>query len=134
MLIKRFFRIFTFIALILLSACSILENQQVPAVLKGRVSVGPLTPVVHPDSTPEPVPPEVYTTRALLIYKPNGKTLVKRVQFNPDGTYTVELKPGNYLLDLPKEGIEHSSQLPQTISLEAGETRIFDFDIDTGIR
>ena len=111
-----------------------MESQQEYAVLKGSVSVGPLTPVVRPDSTPEPVPPEVYTSRAILIYKPNGKTLVQRVQFNPDGTYSVELKPGTYLLDLPPEGIEHSDQLPQTITLEAGETRHFDFDIDTGIR
>jgi hypothetical protein len=90
--------------------------------------------VERPDSTPEPVPPEVYTSRELLIYKPNGKTLVQRVQFNADGTYAVALKPGTYLLDLPSEGIEHAKQLPQTITLEAGETRIFDFDIDTGIR
>jgi FtsP/CotA-like multicopper oxidase with cupredoxin domain len=118
----------------LLCACGLLQSQQEPAVLKGSVTVGPLTPVEHPDATPMPVPPEVYTSRAVNIYKADGETLVETVHFNTDGTYEVELKPGTYVVALPPGGIEYSKQLPQTVTLKTSETFLLNFDIDTGIR
>jgi hypothetical protein len=56
------------------------------------------------------------------------------VTFNPDGSYSVELEPGTYRIDLIPNGIDLSKELPQTVTLAAGETLTLDIDIDTGIR
>jgi hypothetical protein len=46
-------------------------------VLKGAVSVGPLTPVERADVTPPPPDPSVFTSRKLLLYDADGKTLLQ---------------------------------------------------------
>ena len=118
---------------LLLYGCQQTEAVE-PAVLKGNVTVGPLSPVVREDETPPPVNPEVYTSRSLNIYREDGETLVRNVPLRGDGTYQVELEPGTYVIELAPTGIDFSKDLPQTISLNAGETVELNVDIDTGIR
>lgn len=102
--------------------------------LAGRVSVGPLRPVERVGVTPPPVPPEVYTARSLNVFQSDGKTLVKNVAFNGDGTYRAELPAGTYVVDLKRTGIDRARGLPQTITITRGQTTTLDVDIDTGIR
>ena len=131
----RFIRLRGIGLVLLLLVCGCRPAEAVePAVLQGNVTVGPLSPVVRSDETPQPVNPEVYTSRSLNIYRENGETLVKNVPLQSDGTYRVELEPGTYVVTLAPNGIDFSKDLPQTISLEPGETVALDIDIDTGIR
>ena len=102
--------------------------------LEGRVSIGPLTPVERVGvPTPTP-PPEVYAARSINIFQANGKTLVANVKINPDGTYRVELKPGTYVVNIARTGLDRGTDLPRTITIVDGQTTHLDIDIDTGIR
>jgi hypothetical protein len=125
--------ILIFFLLVLLSGCAPAEPVE-PAIVKGVVTVGPLSPIARSDETPEPVNPEVYTTRSLNIYKDDGKTLVKNVPFQSDGSYEAILEPGTYVIMLAPNGIDYSKDLPQSVTLGAGETLELNIDIDTGIR
>jgi hypothetical protein len=121
----------------LLAACKQRETARTPAVLEGKVTVGPLSPVEHapePGVIPSSIPAEVFTSRSVLIFQEDGKTLVKTVSFNPDGTYRVELPPGTYVVAMPSGKFESARDLPKTVTLKAGETVQLDIDIDTGIR
>jgi hypothetical protein len=102
--------------------------------LAGRVNVGPLRPVERVGVTPPPVPPEVYTSRSLNIFQTDGRTLVKNVPFNGDGTYRAELSAGTYVVDLKHTGIDRARDLPKRITIARGQTTTLDMDIDTGIR
>jgi hypothetical protein len=46
----------------------------------------------------------------------------------------VTLKPGTYIVDIQRQGIGGSPQLPKTVTIRAGETIRLDISIDTGIR
>lgn len=109
--------------------------EAMPAVLQGKVSIGPLSPVEPaPGKAPATLPAELFTSRSMDIFQPDGKTLVKNISFNPDGTYKVELPPGTYVIDLKKSGLDQAEGLPKTITLNPGETQTLDITIDTGIR
>jgi hypothetical protein len=112
-------------------------SQAGTGVLTGKVTVGPLTPVERVDVTP-PVPdPAVFTSRKLLLYDANGRTLLKEIAIEPAGyygIYNVTLKPGTYVLGYTKQGVGGAKGLPSTVIIEAGKTTTLDVDIDTGIR
>jgi hypothetical protein len=103
-------------------------------ILEGVVTVGPLVPVERAGApTPTP-PPEVFTSRALDVFKGDGTTLVKRVPFQADGTYRVELLPGTYVVDIEHTGIDRAAGLPARVVIRSNEDTRLDVDIDTGIR
>ncbi len=122
------------LVMLLLAGCA---RSGPPGVIEGRVTVGPLTLV---ERAPEPglptptVPPQVYTSRKLNIYHADGKRLVREVSFQGDGTYRVEIEPGDYVLALPPGGIEHAQGLPRSVTVRSGQVVRVDIDIDTGIR
>lgn len=53
---------------------------------------------------------------------------------DPETGYSVPLKPGTYVVDIPHPGIGGSRELPATVTLQNGETVRLDISIDTGIR
>ena len=103
-------------------------------VLTGQVTVGPLSPVVRPGDTPQPVPPEVYAARKVMVYNARGNQLVREVSLQADGRYRTVLKAGVYTVDINYSGIDHSPEVPRQVEIIAGETFTLDIDIDTGIR
>lgn len=108
------------------------ESQN--GILQGKVTVGPLTPVVRLDA-PTPVPPpETYTTRGIYIFLEDGKTAVQKVMFLGDGTYRVELPPGRYYIDYVIAGKDRAKNLPKLVVVQKGKVTTLDIDIDTGIR
>lgn len=106
---------------------------RVVGLIKGKVSVGPICPVERP-GVPCPVPPEAYTSREVILYAANGTTAIKRMHFAADGTYHFEVPAGIYVLDIPRQGIGGSSDLPKTLTVSSDETLEVNFSIDTGIR
>ena len=129
-------QLLVFTTLFVLGACAILPGAKSadPGILQGTVTVGPLQPVEQVGVPTPTVPPEVYTSRGINIYRQDGKTLVKALHFNPDGTYHVELPPGQYVVKLLSSGIEHAKELPAAIMIKSGETMKLDIAVDTGIR
>lgn len=108
-------------------------DVSVMSTIKGKVNVGPICPVERPD-VPCPVPPEAYTSREVILYAADGTTIIKRMNFAPDGTYHFEVPAGTYALNIPRQGIGGSGDLPKTLTVKSGETLEFNFSIDTGIR
>ncbi|MDO8486586.1 MAG: hypothetical protein Q7S77_02740 [Candidatus Staskawiczbacteria bacterium] len=104
----------------------------VKGIIQGKVTIGPICPVER-EGVPCPVPPEAYTSREVILYNSN-RVIVKRMHFLPNGTYLFEIPVGMYIIDIPKQGIGGSKDLPKTIAVKSGETVDFNFSIDTGIR
>ena len=120
-----------------LSGCISGSEQAEKGYLAGNVTVGPLTPVERVDVTPLPPDPAVFTSRHLLLYQADGKTLDQEISIHPAGyygTYNISLAPGTYVLDSPHLGVGGARGLPQTVIIEASKTSVVDVDIDTGIR
>ncbi len=136
----RAWTIILFIALVVAGAVSygcISNATEEKGTLYGNVTVGPLTPVERADATPILPPPEVFTSRHLIVYKADGSTKVTDVDIVPAGyygTYSVSLAPGTYVLDYVRQGIGHASPLPKQVTIEAGKATKVDVDFDTGIR
>ncbi|MFC2059291.1 META domain-containing protein [Chloroflexota bacterium] len=102
-------------------------------LLRGEVTIGPITPVEKPGETPA-VPCEVYGARNIMVYDSDGTSLIKQVDIDCEGNYEVKLKPGIYMIDINNIGIDHSSDVPKEIEIKSGETVELNIDIDTGIR
>jgi len=100
--------------------------------LTGYVSIGPLCPV-EPCIVPHDRLVAAYAARPITISTPGG-TIVTSVTASPETGYTVTLKPGTYVVDIPHQGIGGSRELPKTVILRSGETVRLDISIDTGIR
>ncbi len=119
-----------FFALLLLSGCSRKET----GILQGNVSIGPLSPVVR-EGEKEPTPdPSVFTSRQIVVFSKNGKKEIARTALNPDGSYSIELPVGEYLVDINHSGIDFSKDVPMVVEIKLNQIYTLDIDIDTGIR
>ncbi len=135
------------ISLKLLLPCLLLAASLLPAcqpggaetvLLQGAVTIGPISPVVRPGET-TPVPPEVFSSRHLVIMDETGKHLVREVYFTQidsgaTGYYTAQIAPGTYVIDINHAGMDRADGLPVQINAAADETITIDVNIDTGIR
>ncbi len=127
----------TLLSVVLISCCVSSLPSSEKGILAGNVTVGPLSPVERVDVTPTAPPPEVFTSRSLIVYEADSVTKVADVPIEAagfHGIYSVSLSPGTYVLDVPRQGIGHASPLPKRVTIEAGKTTTVDVDIDTGIR
>jgi len=102
-------------------------------MLEGNISIGPICPVEHLDQ-PCVTPPEAYKARKILIFRDDGKTLVKTVTIGGNGHYHIELNPGSYIIDINHVGIDRSADVPASIVIRSGKTVTLNVMIDTGIR
>ena len=102
-------------------------------ILHGKVTIGPIVPVEQPGVDYD-IPCEVYQARKIMVYDRNHESLVKQVDIDCDGRYRTELKPGFYVVDINRTGVDYSQEVPAEIKIESGLTVRLDIDIDTGIR
>jgi len=121
---------------ILLVSCG--QTSKETGLLQGGVTIGPITPVEMPGQVVI-VPPEVFSSRKVMVYDAPGKRLIKEVSLNQigqtaNGYYDVQLAPGTYTVDIIHTGVGGSSDVPKQITISAGQTVIVDINIDTGIR
>jgi hypothetical protein len=120
------------LAVLLLASCA--QTPQLFGVLEGHVTIGPLVPVMR-EGEVEPTPaPEVYAAREIVVFMPDGKTEVARLQIDAEGNYGAELPAGFYIVDINHTGIDSAEGLPTEIEVTADGVIRLDIDIDTGIR
>ncbi len=117
---------------LLVAACA--SVPQDVGILEGRVTIGPLVPVVQ-EGVPEPTPaPEVYAARQIVVRRElNGKE-VARFEIDAEGNYRGELPAGTYVVDVNHLGIDFAKGFPKIIDIVANHVTRVDVDIDTGIR
>lgn len=130
--------------LILASAALVAAGCSKPAngfgMVQGGVTISPVFPGPQPSGGENrPVPPDVFSARKVVIYDLAGKSLVKTVDIHQigqgaTGYYAVQLKPGTYIVDIGKNGIDHAPQVPKTVIVIADKAVFVDIDINTGIR
>ncbi|MCX6684302.1 MAG: hypothetical protein NTZ37_06210 [Methanoregula sp.] len=124
---------------ITIAVAVVLNSSGLPAgngagtgTLTGNVSIGPLCPV-EPCIVPYDRTVAAYAARPITISTPAG-TVVASVIADPETGYTVVLKPGTYVVDIPHKGIGGSRELPTTVTIRRDETVRLDISIDTGSR
>ena len=130
-------RALLFIA-IALAACSggPTEPDQNPAVrvrgtLLGLVTIGPNCPA---SQEPCPTPMSAYAARKILVFDEQRTREPLTVDIDVRGIYRISLLRGKYVVDFQGIGLDRSTDVPKTVTIEAlSETRL-DIRIDTGIR
>jgi hypothetical protein len=113
-----------------MSGC--IQSGSGTGTLTGNVSIGPLCPV-EPCTIPHDRLVAAYEARPITI-STTGGTVVSTVIADPDTGYVVALKPGTYVVDIPRQGVGGSRELPKTVTIRSGDTVRLDISIDTGIR
>ncbi len=102
------------------------------ATLSGVVRRGPIHPVARADDPAGNTAPAAGLTLFFVDISTGEET--GRVVTDGNGEFSLKLPPGTYTIDADFPGIEHSSDLPEEVTLEP-ETKIsIDINVDTGIR
>lgn len=112
--------------------CGCLSADTGTGTLTGNVSIGPLCPV-EPCTLSHDRLVAAYEARPITISTPAG-SVVATVTADPETGYSVALKPGTYVVDIPYQGIGGSRELPESVTIRSGETVHLNISIDTGIR
>ena len=109
--------------------------KQEQGVLEGTISIGPICPVETDPPRPECLPTaETYKAYPVSIWTSDGGQKVAQLSPALDGSFSMELDPGQYLIKLEKVNSIGGSNLPITVEISTLEKAIVNIDIDTGIR
>ena len=104
-------------------------------LLEGTISIGPICPVETDPPSPECLPTaETYKAYPVGIWTQDGRRRITQITPALDGSFSVGLVPGQYLIKLDKENTIGGSNLPVTVVITTLEKSILNIDIDTGIR
>ena len=112
------------------------QVNQGTGFLEGVISIGPICPVEKDPLDPGCLPTaETYKAYPVSIWTSNGRRKITQVNPALDGSYKIELNPGNYLviLETGQNGIG-SSNLPVEVTINSNNNTLLNIDIDTGIR
>ena len=92
---------------------------------------GPLSPIGGiGDSGPTPV-----AGAKVIASSAGGGPQVTSASTDSAGKYRVFLAPGTYVVTLgPMEGYLFTKDVPATVSVTAGQVKVLDILLDTGIR
>jgi len=133
--IKRIFGILLLFGLILITGCDKKMNPD-SGYLEGTISIGPICPVETFPPDPGCLPTaETYNAYPVSVWTANGRIKIAQIKPALDGTFIVELVPGNYTIILDKkQGGIGSSNLPAEVSISSRDKTILNINIDTGIR
>ena len=101
--------------------------------LSGLVTIGPNCPVEQP-GVDCPPSPEAYAARKVLVYDSNHAQLLHTVDIDSHGLYLIDLPVGRYVVDLKKNGIDRSGDVPAPVLIQANAVTTLNISIDTGIR
>ncbi len=110
--------------------------------LKGHVDIGPLRPVQRVGEK-EVVPPAMYKHYNVTITMPgpqNGQMksqllrLVRKVEFDGKGNFTVKLAPGTYQIGISSDAPARRLPESKEVKITANRTATVKFSVDTGIR
>jgi hypothetical protein len=109
--------------------------SEVPrGTLSGVVTIGPICPV-EKINDPCPTPPAAYAARKVLVETADATKVLFVVDIDSHGFYRIDLVPGTYTVDLQKNGIDRSAQVPAKVTIVGGGAAVqLDIAIDTGIR
>ena len=132
---KSIIRLALLAVLIYILGCDKQENQE-NGFLEGTVSIGPLCPVETDPPSPGCLPTaETYKAYPVSVWAADGSIKVAAIDPALDGSFKIELMPGNYRIILEKQqnGVG-GSNLPQEVTINPSGKTSVNVEIDTGIR
>jgi hypothetical protein len=114
------------------------NEQQTTGTLEGAVIIGPIWPVERLGEN-RPVPPQVFEARKIIVYNESKTKALKTIDLIQIGhsskaSFSVQLTPGQYVVDITHGGIDRSGEVPKKIEIQSGQMVVVDINIDTGIR
>ncbi len=126
--------VFVYAAYVLLIQVPTASGEK--GVLTGQVTVdGTCGGPESASSTPCVPPPDEVRSRVVVVYASTVlKREVARANLTPFGEYRFELPPGQYTVDIAKNGLDFSKALPATVTVDSNKTTLLNFTIDTGMR
>ena len=89
--------------------------------LTGRMTIGPLCPVEPCNVTPDQLSAAL-STRTVVVYSLNQGDVVAIGRIKGDGSYSVPLAPGSYIIDINHIGIDRSTDVPNQVTIIPGGT------------
>jgi len=112
------------------------ENNQEAGFLEGKITIGPICPVEKVPPGPECLPTaDTFKAYPVSIWTADGENKIADISPALNGSYSIELRQGNYLIRLEKDqNTIGSSNLPTGITIDPQESTLLNIDIDTGIR
>jgi len=117
------------------SPTSPLDSTQLPhGTLEGVVTIGPNCPGPASDTNPCPTPPSAYADRKVLVFDVGRTKVIATIDIDAHGFYRIDLVPGKYVVDIKGSGIDRSSNVPATVTIQQNVVTKLDIAIDTGIR
>ena len=130
-------RAIVLIALVVLAACGghSPTSPDFPAYgkLSGTVTIGPNCPSDNP-SNPCPPPPGAFSLRKVLVYDSLRTKVLYTVDIDSQGFYSIDLRPGDYTIDIQKAGLDSSTDVPVKVTINANVATTLNIRIDTGVR
>ena len=133
--LNNIFNIIFLTGLVLISACD-KEKGLSTGWLRGTISIGPICPVekIPPDPACLPTA-ETYKAYPVSVYSSDRKSKIGQLNPSLDGSFSIELPEGNYLVVLEKtQNNIGRSNLPSEVSINSGDETVLNISIDTGIR
>lgn len=101
--------------------------------IKGTVSLGPTCPVMK--NPPDPACADKPYAVKLQLVSSGGSFVIKEFSSNTDGTFSVEIPPGEYLVrSAPTMDIYPICRSSNTVVVNKGAYTNVDISCDTGIR
>lgn len=97
----------------------------------GHVTISPICPI-EDAAKPCEIPPEVYTSRNVVVYESNETTVQEKVTLDTKGNYLLTLPAGIYYIQIQPAGIGEGEK--KQITVVSRKTQTLDFAIDSGIR
>lgn len=133
--LKNAFGIIVLSAILFVFGCEKSGRNEI-GYLEGTISIGPICPVetIPPDPACLPTA-ATYKAYQVSVYTSDGRTRVAQLNPSLDGSFTVELPTGNYMVAL--ENAQKNiggSNLPVEVSITSQDKTLLNINIDTGIR
>jgi hypothetical protein len=120
--------------LFFISGCEISTLQE-DGLLEGTIKIGPICPVETDPPSPECLPTaETYKAYPVGIWTQDGRRRITELTPALDGSFSVSLAPGQYLVKLDRDNTVGGSNLPVKVVVTSLEKTTLSIDIDTGIR
>jgi hypothetical protein len=131
---KLFIGACMFAAAVIFSRCETSKSMQ-GGILEGTISIGPICPVETIPPSADCLPTaETYKAYPVGIWTSDGSRRIAIITPALDGSFSMELDPGEYLVRLDKTNSIGGSNLPIKIVISIQEKATISINIDTGIR
>lgn len=112
-------------------ACAAVKLPQGSSGISGKITLGPTCPVMR--QPPDPACDDKPYQATVIVKTQNGQQEITRFTSQTDGTFSLSLNPGTYLL-VPQSANVYPRGIAQVVTVEKNKFTTIIISYDTGIR